>query len=169
MTTTLPPWPARCEADNLLMFEWLTETLNVLGEEAIHYTIRKWNSKLTAGDGLDFAIDRANHGNIDLLRHILVERIKDPRIGKFINLPKLSKGARWATHPLDAMYVSPLTWAVDDVVRIHALWREHFGKKRRLSTDGWSAEKFAAMRWKIDVIQIVNRMKKPRKRFVPTP
>lgn len=99
MTTTLPPWPARCEADNLLMFEWLTETLNVLGEEAIHYTIRKWNSKLTAGDGLDFAIDHANHGNIDLLRHILVERIKDPRIGKFINLPKLSKGRSLGNPP----------------------------------------------------------------------
>jgi hypothetical protein len=163
VTAELPRWPARCEADNLVMFEWLTEKLNVLGEAAVHETIRTWNGRAI---GLDFAIDFADHGRIGLLRHLLVELTKNHRVEKFINLPKLRKGARWPTHPLDAMCASPLTWAVDDVDRIRALWHEHFGQKRRRSINSWTAEKFAAKRWGVTEDQIIHRMKKPRKSFV---
>ena len=31
MSAELPPWPARCEADNLAMFKWLNPKLDKLG------------------------------------------------------------------------------------------------------------------------------------------
>jgi hypothetical protein len=162
VTTNLPRWPARGKADNLAMLNWLNEKLAVIGEAAIDDEIRKWNSKTKI---LDFALDFAEHGRVDLLRHVLVELTKDARVAKFINLPKQRKGVRWRTHPLDAMFNSTLAWAADDTGRIRALWREHFGKKRRRASDGWSAEQFAAKRWNVDVRQIISRAKKPKRRF----
>ncbi len=180
-TSTLPPWPARCEADNLLMLEWLNPKLDKLGEQAIDGDVEddeddaEHEFALVPAEGADEisgGIEFAEHGEIEPLRRTLVELTKDSRIARFINLPKRPTRARWLVHPLDREVFDSdgfdfcererVRWGADDVVRIRRLWRKYYGKKRRRAVDGWSALHFAALRWKVSESQITNRLKKKR-------
>jgi hypothetical protein len=186
-TSTLPPWPARCEADNLLMFEWLNPKLEKLGEQAINGDIEDDEAdfeyeyafmppeETDIADAINSGIEDAEHGEIEPLRRALVELTKNPKITRFINLPKRPTRARWPVHPARREIFDPddddelrfcrsecIRWAADDVVRIRRLWRKHFGKKRRRSSDGWSAVALAARRWDVSESQIENRLKKRR-------
>jgi hypothetical protein len=150
----LPPWPARCEADNLRMLEWLEHKLNEItrAENAAD----DWEGKNIA---IVRALERAEWGDLSLLQGELVALTGCPEIVRFINLPKLRRGQRWVVYK-----GSPVTEAADDVLRIRALWRTNYGKKKRRSTDGWSAEQFAAMLWEVAEHQVIHRVKKKRSR-----
>jgi len=158
MGSTLPPWPARCEADNLRMLKWLKHKLDEITrtENAAVNAAVDWEVKNIA---IVRALERAEWGNIGLLRDELVDLTGCPEIVRFINLPKLRRGQRWV-----ACKKSPTAEAADDVLRIRGLWRTHYGKRKRRSTDGWSAEQFAAMFWKVGVQQVIHRVKKKRSR-----
>jgi hypothetical protein len=168
-----------------LMFEWLNTKLDKLGEQAINGDIEddendvEYEFSFVPREETDIAnaisegIDDAEHGEIEPLRAALVELTKNPKITRFINLPKRPTRARWPVHPARREIFDPddelrlcrsecIRWAADDVVRIRSLWRKHFGKKRRRSSDGWSAVELAARRWDVSESQIENRLKKRR-------
>ena len=127
---------------------------------------------------LPSAIELAEYGDVGLLRATLATL--HPGIARFVNLPKLKRGEHWPVHELSLDAVEDMdrvATAAGDVARIRMIWREHYGKRRRRPTDGWAAEKFAALRWcntdpnnhgvdpndpDIDALetQIVNHMKK---------
>ena len=103
MSAELPPWPARCEADNLAMFKWLNPKLDKLGiakiwgekesfedeedqTEIVFQLVKRRATKIRVS--LPGAIEGAERGDIELLREVLVELAKEPRVGRFINLPK---------------------------------------------------------------------------------
>ena len=175
--TRLPPWPARNATDNWRMLYWLCDLLDP-PEEAYRVVIgppdeggdRRSNIK----DLLPYAIERAEHGDVEPLRATLASL--NPGIARFVNLPRLKRGARWPVHELDLDVeedMDRVATAAGDVARIRAIWREHYGRRRRRSSDGWSAEKFSALRWcrrrctdpdDPDVVsletQIINHLKK---------
>ena len=110
MSAELPPWPARCEADNLAMFKWLNPKLDKLGiakiwgekksfedeedqTEIVFQLVKRRATKIRVS--LPGAIEGAERGDIELLREVLVELAKEPRVGRFINLPKQKRGVRW--------------------------------------------------------------------------
>jgi hypothetical protein len=153
----LPPWPARSKADNLAMLFWLNARLDQM-QDAWEHDAFFGRLPEQQGTILDIAIDSAEHGNIEDLRRELVKLADDPRIAKFVNLPKKPKGERWRQDK-----GSVFDGAVRDVARIKFLWKKFYGKQRRHDRDGWSAVRFAAMRWEMSElleIPLSKRLKK---------
>jgi hypothetical protein len=180
-SSTLPPWPARCEADNEAMYQWLNPKLENMGVAKIDgrpeddeddSDTECWLEKRDPAtekieDYLPAAIEDAEHGDIEGLRAVLIELAKDDRVGRFVNLPKQPKGKRWPREreiydPVEFGFCERerIRWAADDVFRIRSLWRKYYGRQRRRASDGWSAEKFAARRWNVSEPQISARLKK---------
>jgi hypothetical protein len=153
MKRDLPRWPARSEADNLDMFYWLQAQLDQMLFEEIDQTNKYWFAK----DDLSYFIASAESGNIGLLRTALAK--DDPRIAKFVNLPKQSTRRRWQS-PRWPYGGNRIHCAAEDVVRIRALWQQHFKKKKRISSTDLSAVDFAAKRWGVDPNKVAARMKK---------
>jgi hypothetical protein len=189
MIAALPPWPARREADNRTMFYWLNPKLDQLGmakiceEEEVESEDDEWvvqlvkrepghnEDNLTSEDDLTSAIQSAERGGIEPLREALIKLAKDDRVGRFINLPKQRKGVRWPREReiydrdgFNFCETERIRWAADDVFRIRYLWRKHFKKGRRRAVDGWTAAHFASIRWEVTENQILNRLKKAKKR-----
>lgn len=156
---TLPPWPARDEADNWLMLHWLENKIRELANEE-EYAAYCQPPIVDARERMDFAVDLAERGDIGPLREELAKLAGDLRAAQFVNLPVLARGQRWRT---DGRGSDSIAWAAEDVDRIRALWRQHYKKKKRRSTDGWSAEAFAAKMWQISEDSIIRHRKK-RKR-----
>jgi hypothetical protein len=152
----LPPWPARNEADNLRMLRWLEDELRQLDHKEM-YAAYHLPKIVDARERMDFAVDYAERGDIGLLREELAKLAGDPRVARFVNLPTLARGERWRT---DGRARSLIACAAEDVDRIRALWRQHYKKKKRRSTDGWSADVFAAKIWEIGEDSITRRRKK---------
>jgi hypothetical protein len=130
------PLPPRNKADNLAMLRWLNARLDEMQRAWVRDV---FHGRLPYHTIWDSAIDLAEQGNIEDLRQELVKVTGDPRIARFVNLPKQpKKGVRWKQDR-----GSVFDEAVRDVARINFLW----GKQRRRSTDGgWSAVKFAVKR-----------------------
>jgi hypothetical protein len=148
-----PPWPARSEADNHEMLRWLEWQLDEIQWKEISTLFQQ--PPFNEAERLEYAIECAESGDVELLRKELVKHINDPRIARFVNLPKLKQGERWT--------VNSSNWigkAAADVPRIRQLWRKHYEKKQRRKSDGWSAERFAAEIWKVGVDQIERYLKK---------
>ena len=151
--TSLPAWPARNEADNQKMLRWLDSQLFVLQTKKIRDAFHR--PPFTESERRAYAIKRAKAGDVEPLRRLFIRLADDPEVGRFVNLPKLKKGERWT--------VNSSNWiaqAAEGVRLIRKLWFEHYGKKRRRKTDGWTAEQFAAEIWLIDASQIERYLKK---------
>jgi hypothetical protein len=110
------------------MFEWYDTERSVRAREAELMTPYQ-QAKVAA-----------EQGNIQPLREYLAEHHEDPDLKRFIDLPRLNVGQNW-NRARDSRHVQPpmiAEWAV--VIR--AIWRDHFGNKRR-GRDEWTAEEFA--------------------------
>lgn len=154
MTSSLPAWPARNEADNQAMLQWLEWKLNGLDSKKLYDAFHQ--SPLTdATERLHRAIEYAEGGDIELLRQELVKITGNPKVGRFVNLPKLKRGERWT--------VNSSNWigkAAADVPRIRKLWHQYYNKRQRRKSDGWSAARFAAEIWTVGDDQIERYLKK---------
>ena len=150
-----PPWPARCEADNRSMQRYLDIKLQEI--EGAEFTARWHDAHVpyTEPERLDYAIECAEAGDVRELRAELVRRIGDPRIGRFVNLPKLRKGERWSRTS-----DSWIAKAAAAVPVIHKLLNEYTGKKSRRKSDGWTAKQFAAEIYDVHVDQIERYLKR---------
>jgi hypothetical protein len=98
-----------------------------------------------------WAIDQAEHGNIEPLRRHY------PHLADYLHLPKRKRGYRFHPKPL----VDFVQTAANDVPRIHALWAKHYKKKKRRRGQ-MSAEEFAALLWDVDVNDVRNVRKQRR-------
>jgi hypothetical protein len=141
------------------MFRWLDARLNEIWVEERRADIcpvpRAVPRAVSKQELMTLAIKEAERGYVETLRKELTKLAGDPSVGRFINLPKQKKGVRWT---IDRS--SQVDFAVADVGHIYALWRAHFGKRRRRAVDGWPAERFAAERWEVSENHVLNRMKK---------
>lgn len=150
-----PPWRARNEREREQMRAWVKRELNRLPDP-----LELWLASDEYKAGLDARskqydawlnnlgpqIESAEAGNIEPLRAAL------PHLAKFIHLPKRRQGERSFPKFKDALRVSA---ACDDVDRIRALWKQHYGRKNRHAEDGPSAEEIAADRWEVDVEAVI--------------
>jgi hypothetical protein len=136
------------------MLRWLKWRLHALDVNEIYDALHQ--PLYTPAERLKAAIAYAEQGDVDLLRQELIKITGDPKVGRFVNLPKLRKGERWRTSDGPSWIAK----AAADVPRIRKLWAEHYNKKRRRRSDGWSAERFAGEIWTVDVEQIERHLKK---------
>jgi len=97
-------------------------------------------------------IEAAEHGDIEPLRE------KMPRLAKFLYLPKRGGKGKRFSRLITKKDRTP--WAADDVPRIRALWSQHYGRRRRRKNDGDSAKQIAAIRWDVDVEDVIRLAKK---------
>ena len=160
MTVMQPVWPARCEADNHAMLRYLEVRLFEIESKKLVTWHKDARVPHTDAERLDYAIKYAEAGDVRELRNELLRRIEDPRIGRFINLPKLAnkKGEHWSK-PTD-------TWigkAAAAVPTIRKLLRDYKGKQWQKG-DGWSAEQFAAEIYNVHADQIARHIKHGRRR-----
>lgn len=100
-------------------------------------------------------LDAAERGDIEPLRSRL--KAINPRIAKFVNLPRRNRGKRWPKVRLDT---NKRLAVVEDIRRIRALWILHYGKKNRRADDGPSAEAIAAKRWGVKEDDVLQWLKK---------
>ena len=91
MTVMQPVWPARCEADNRAMLRYLEVRLFEIESKKLVTWHKDARVPHTDAERLDYAIKYAEAGDVRELRDELLRRIEDPRIGRFINLPKLRR------------------------------------------------------------------------------
>jgi hypothetical protein len=150
-----PPWSARSELEREQMRTWVNRELNRLPDE-----LERWRASDEYKTGLDERskrydawladhgpeIESAEAGNIEPLRAAL------PHLAKFLHPPKRRQGERSFPKFKDTLRVSA---ACDDVDRIRALWKQHYGRKNRHAEDGPSAEEIAAERWEVDVEAVI--------------
>jgi hypothetical protein len=130
------------------MIAWVNDELFQLDVEKMRKDLSGENA--LAGDSyMDWLIDQAEHGDIEPLRRHF------PRLAPYLHLPKRKRGQRFLRDQSN-----PVRGAVNDVTRIRAIWKKHFGRKTRPKTDLVSAEQIAADRWEVDVDTVINRMKK---------
>jgi hypothetical protein len=130
----LPPWRAGTdERKRQQMRAWvnyqLYEMTKLTGDEWLNI----WSLK-----NLDaLALQAAEQGDIRPLRK------KYPHLAPFLHLPKLKRGEHFK-EPAKIW----LRHAREDVQRIRAIWRKHFGKVNRPRGE-LTAEEIAAERWNL--------------------
>jgi hypothetical protein len=141
-SSSLPPRTG----DELAMLQWLEPLL----DERLWATLRtgtsEWLAKAHEAErAAPFAQAKymATQGNIEPLREYIAKYHKDPDLAQFINLPRLNVGQNWRSRRV----AKPKWWLqppeIADWARvIRAIWRDHFGNKKR-GGDEWTPEEFA--------------------------
>jgi hypothetical protein len=129
-----PPWRAGADKKKRRqMQQWVNTKLDILtrmtGDEFLYF----WSLKNLDAMALEFA----EQGDIEPLREL------NPHLARFLHLPKLKRGE----HFIDPARIR-LKRARDDVRRIRAIWREHYGKTNRPIGE-LTAEEIAADRWSL--------------------
>jgi hypothetical protein len=101
---------------------------------------------------LELALQQAEQGNIEPLRKL------NPRLTRFINLPRLKKpGEHFKKKPPD--HLAPhcrLEEALFELPRVRAFWKKHYGKTNRPKGQ-LTAEEIVAERWGLDVEEVHSR------------
>ena len=134
---TLPPWSGNDEA----MYRWCDEMLQEQIEKELSANATKfptWEA-LMADEAI--ALHMARDGQLEPLRKLY------PHLAPFLHPPsKRGKYRRDETQLKRA--------ALDLVKRVKALWRIHYGRRKRGSGDGISANEIAARYLGLDEDQV---------------
>ena len=139
----LPPWIARSAREREAMIRWVNQQLN--HEEETQFQYQKAPSipfprKRNWAEKLDAARKAADWGNLGPLITMF------PYLEPYLCAPKLKKGQRRPPNPWTEFGQSfSARTAVDDVGRIHRLWKQCYGLKKRVRGQ-ITAEEIAAHR-----------------------
>jgi excisionase family DNA binding protein len=141
-SSSQPPWTG----DELAMLQWLEPLLDERLWATLHAGMSEWLAKAHGAErAAPYAQAKymATQGSIEPLREYLAKYHKDPDLTQFINLPRLNVGQNWRPRRIakPKQRLQPLEiaeWARE----IRAIWRDHFGRKRR-GRDEWTPEEFA--------------------------
>jgi hypothetical protein len=150
---TLPPWKSISVADQQRLFDWTIQQLDY--EEAERGRHRGYRGPLLEEEKrrirLDCAIQRARHGDVASLRIIY------PQIADFIHLPPRKRGQHVTSYPTNTdrfLERHVAEHLVDQVKRVHALWRQHYdGRWKRRGRP--TAAQIVAVREHLDEQQVV--------------
>jgi hypothetical protein len=141
--------PARLETWTLHQLEELD-----FGHDFVNADWYDWQQKYLASmprDPLAAAVASAEHGNIDPIRKLL------PRIAKFLHLPPPPPRRRGPKRKNPRGWTWAIDEARDDVQRVRALWREHFGRVYR--SESPRATEIAAARHDLKEEQLLSDRK----------
>jgi hypothetical protein len=167
-TDDKPPWEAKDKRDRQWMETWVNEKLDGISWERAVAMMRsaverrdqnrKCVEELMACPQwhIDQAIAAAEHGDPEPLRRLL-KRI-DPRLERYIHLPKLKRGEHFNKIPVvdENAPCRRLQGALRELPRIKAIWKEHYGKTNR--QDGQlRATEIAANRWRLTEDEVINK------------
>jgi hypothetical protein len=130
----LPPWRAGIdERKRRQMEEWVNRKLDEITKLSGDEWLWFWSLENLE----DVAVQAAEECDLEPLRR------QFPKHARFINPPKLKRGE----HFKDATEVW-LQRALEDVPRIRAIWKKHYGKTNRPRGE-LTAEEIAAERWNL--------------------
>lgn len=155
-----PPWTGDDEA----MTRWLMHRLNErLREDQVGF--KAWQmspegqtaeaEQMARDNSVGPAILAAENGDIEPLRKMF------PLLAPYLYPPKRKRGGQ-SSAPLAGLQTK-LVYAVVQVPRIRALWRQHYDKKNRRK-DETSAEWFAARLWGVTEDEVIAVSKDKRYR-----
>jgi hypothetical protein len=142
----LPPWIATCKREREAMIKWVLNRLDMQMAErtALEPSDDRHINLYTVHQSPRARLERAKRlaraGNVAPLQRLY------PELAEFIHPPKRKRGQRRSYRDETALFERDgLSAVVEDVKRIRALWRQHYGlwKRRR---DEVSAEKIAGLR-----------------------
>jgi hypothetical protein len=151
-----PPWRNESESGKRWMRAWVNQELNL---ETIRYNSSRSRAEVEQARAefdawintpLAMEISSAEDGDIEPLRRAL------PHLARFLHLPKQPNGVR---RPMDDEYGDRVRVAVNDVTRIRALWQRRHHKKNRPKGQV-TAEEIAAERWRVNVEDVLAKLKK---------
>ena len=117
---------------------WVNDELNAIDVQELRKDIKGENAP-DPSNYIAWAMVQADADiSIEPLRQAF------PELARFLQLPKRGDGKRG-----EQRGYNPVKGAARDVKRIRALWRKHYGNKRRKRGD-LSAEDIAAARWGLE-------------------
>lgn len=136
---TLPPWESSNDRDKLAMTRWVNHELNLMDVQELRKDIKGENA-LDPSNRIAWAMEQAD-------AHISIEPLRQafPELARFLQLPKRAHGKRGAQRGYNHV-----KGVARDVKRIRALWRKHYGNKRRTRDMKPTAEEIAVARWRIE-------------------
>jgi hypothetical protein len=154
---TLPPWQARSDHDRQWLLEWTIEQLDAQDAED-----EVWQSELNERRDyyaplpeeeqqriqLDRAIRRARRGDVEALRELY------PEIADFIHQPPRRRGQHRSPYRRNQFGRYGAELIVDNVKRVHDLWRRHYdGRWKRRGRP--TAAEIVAARWHLDEKKVI--------------
>jgi hypothetical protein len=149
----LPPWSARDEREKNAMRDWTFYQLEQAyrAQRAELFSEYADNKTIMVED----AIEDARSGNVTKLR-----RLAKPTWRPFTNPPPLGRGEKYPRRPTysSTEYYddsAKLFMAKLAVRLIREIWREHYGKVRRVHEDGYDAFDIAAAYFGIEDVDEV--------------
>ena len=150
-----PPWSAQNQSQKNAMRDWMFYQL----EEAYRAQRAELLSEYTVDPREQEALEDARSGDVTKLR-----RLAKPAWRPYINPPPLGRGEKYprrsnysSTEYYD--YSAKVPMAKLAVRLIREIWREHYGKSRRRTEDGYDAYDIAAAYFGIEDVDAV--AKKP--------
>jgi len=163
----LPPWTGN-QRKQECMERWINAKLDELNEEDLERLERElahanrnapeWSTIKAGIEEIKLvkALEKAARKDLGPLRELY------PRLARYINLPKLEKkGAHFKKDP-EQLSISLIN-AVEDVDRIKAIWKQHYGKQNR-PRGQLSALEIAAERHGVELGDIERERSKSPKR-----
>jgi hypothetical protein len=151
--TDLPPWHARNEREKQQMKDWLFRELNQMQTEEIELAAQKTKISIS----VQLAIVRAyGKGAADAKMKPL--RDLYPHLAPFLHPPKGTRGKYF--RPRDKAK-GKAERAAQDVRRIRAIWKKHYGRQNR-GRDDISAVEIAAEFWEISPDEVAVALDHPK-------
>jgi hypothetical protein len=156
MTQKLPPW-AGSERDGRRLIEWSIAQLDALDAEhdaKLDDPPSSWTypPEMLWWEDVERAKRAARRGNIEPLRRLF------PFIAELIHEPKRVRGQRRPHSRLpehEAFRRFAVGMAADDVRRLRdVIWPRHYGRWKRRSGEGPTAEEIAAIRRGVTVDEV---------------
>jgi hypothetical protein len=149
----LPPWEPLNERDRRHMIAWVNYHLDALLEEGVavlcsEETVRAYEAYCDIERSRLEETQRVlNRPDLTLAQ---LESLVRPKRGR--GRPKMS--------PVDRL--TPVGMASQEVPRIRALWKKHYGRQNRKLSP--TAEEIAAERWEVDVEVLLSSRRRDRSR-----